>query len=169
MLDYWLASRFGRAWLSLHKGLRPRLGDLPSECALVARGEPLPAGRLWRAQDFAVRVWARFGLVVFLPFLPVGIALSALRHVRGLADVLVGSLLGMASLAGTAMAQGGMIRYRSDRTRLYLLRADQEATEKPLPRGSPGCPRRSDFWVMLLIAVVAYAILFYAGSGSDHS
>ena len=63
MVDYWLAGRFGRAWLGLHEGLRPALGEMPGECALVARGQPLAAGRLFRAQDFAVRVWWRFGMV----------------------------------------------------------------------------------------------------------
>jgi hypothetical protein len=61
MIDYWLAGYFGQAWLWLSKGLRPLLGDLTGLCQAVARGEPLPAGQLWRAQDFAVRLWWRFG------------------------------------------------------------------------------------------------------------
>ena len=61
MIDYWLAGYFGQAWLWPSKGLRPLLGDLTGLCQAVARGEPLPAGQLWRAQDFAVRLWWRFG------------------------------------------------------------------------------------------------------------
>ena len=53
MMEYWLADRFGRAWLRVHGSLRPLLGDLPLERARVARGETMPAGRLWLAQDFA--------------------------------------------------------------------------------------------------------------------
>ncbi len=168
MVDYWLASRFGRVWLRWHGSLRPLLGGLPGECARVARGEPLSAERLWRAQDFAVRVWWRFGMVSLVPLIPVGLALSAWRHVPWAAALLGWSFLGLVGLATAAMAQGGMIRYRSDRIRLYLLRADPEAAGEPLLSGSPGCPRRSDFWLMLVIAFAGSAILFYAGTPHGH-
>src|SRR6266851_7877004 len=57
IVEYWLASYLGRAWLWLHKDLRPKLGELPGLCTMVAHRNSLGAGQLWRAQDFAVRVW----------------------------------------------------------------------------------------------------------------
>lgn len=71
IVEYWLASWFGQAWLGLRGGLRSRLAQLPGWCREVARGEPLAVGQLWQVQDFAVRVWWRFGMVAVLLILPV--------------------------------------------------------------------------------------------------
>jgi len=110
LVDYWLADRLGRAWLRLHKGLRPRLGAMPGECALVARGEPLAASRLFRAQDFAVRVWWRFGMVsISMLFSLIGI--GAVLHLgRSGRNVIADLMLVPVCVAGIAMAQMGLIR-----------------------------------------------------------
>ena len=57
MINFWLAARFGRVWLRVSKGQVAANGHLPDECMLVARGEPITALRLLRAEDFAASVW----------------------------------------------------------------------------------------------------------------
>lgn len=169
MVEYWLASWFGRAWLGLHKGLRPLLGGLPGDCTLVARGEPLAAGRLWLAQDFAVRVWWRFGMVsisLLLPVIGLGAVLPPGRVVTDAGATIMTVLVCVTAIAG---AQVGMLRYRSDRNRLYVRGAGPQAADEPLPAGAPGLPRRSDFWVMLIIAVVVFGVLFYASTRTVHN
>ena len=168
MVDYWLAGHFGRAWLRLHQGLRPALGEMPGECALVARGQPLAAGRLFRAQDFAVRVWWRFGMVSISMIFPL-IGIIAVLHLgragrNAIADLMI--LVGC--IATVSIAQMGLIRYRSSRIRFYLLKAGLQADEELLPPGAPGLPGRSDFWVTLVIAVAFFAIIFYASTRAGH-
>lgn len=164
IVEYWLASYLGRAWLWLHKGLRPKLGELPALCVLVAHGNSLAAGQLWRAQDFAVRVWWRFGMVSVLAMLVIGVIAKAAAHGPVL-DVAVGVAVTLLCFMAVAGAQVFMIRYRSDRTRLYMSKADAGAGEQPLPLGSPGLPRRSDFWLMLISAVAILGILGIASNG----
>ena len=36
--------KVGQLWLRLHKDMRPRTGEMPGGCALIARGVSLPAG-----------------------------------------------------------------------------------------------------------------------------
>jgi len=66
------------------------------------------------------------------------------------------------------MAQMGLIRYRSNRIRFYLLKAGPQADDEPLPPGAPGLPRRSDFWIMLVIAVTLFAIILYGSTRPGH-
>lgn len=165
-MEYWLANRLGRVWLRLHKGLQPGLGAAPGECVMVARREPLAAERLWRAQDFAVRVWWRFGMVIFLLIFPLIAVGAATRPGRSGRDVLAALAAGLVCVAAVAMAQAGLLRYRSDRTRLYLLKAGPAAASQPLPPGAGGLPRRLDFWVMLVLALAVFAVLLYAGTRS---
>jgi len=119
MMEYWLADRFGRAWLRFHGSLRPLLSDLPGECALVALGETMPAGRLWLAQDFAARVWWRFGMATCLLLLPGGFALGILRHVHAVATVLAAAFYALLCVAGVAVAEAAMIRWRCNQNRLH--------------------------------------------------
>lgn len=57
VVEYWIASQAGRSWLRVMRPARRKLAaDLPGDCELIAQGVSLPAGRLWRAQDFAVHV-----------------------------------------------------------------------------------------------------------------
>ena len=160
LIDYWLAAHLGRIWLRIHPGLRSRIGHLPCRCAAVARGEQLPAAELWEAQDFAVRLWWRCCMVL-LALIGVGGGITAAvcpdSAGAGIAvDLMIPLAYGMA----VTMGQSIMTRYRSDRIRLYLRRAGARAGAQPLPAGSPGLPRRSDFWVITAIAVAAGTILF---------
>jgi hypothetical protein len=164
MVDYWLADYFGRAWLWVRKGLAPRLGHLAGLCQAVARGESLPAGQLWQAQDFAVRIWWRFGMASVLALVVIGVTAKEVAQgaVLSAAVAVVATLLCFMAVAG---AQVFMLRYRSDRTRLYLRKAGAAASEQPLPPGSPGLPRRSDFWLMLISALAVVGILGIASVG----
>jgi hypothetical protein len=136
---------------------------MPRECAQVARGHTLAAGRLWQAQDFAVRVWWRFGMALAVLASVTGVVISTLPS-RAARDW--GSIVPAVLICGAAasMGQMGMIRYRSARTRLYLVNADPRNADEPLPPGSPGLPGRYDFWLMLIAAVALFAIIFYAGT-----
>jgi uncharacterized membrane protein YhaH (DUF805 family) len=170
LVEFWLAGWFGRAWLHVHSSLRPKLGDLPGECGLVARGEQMPAGRLWRAQDFAVRVWWRFAMAVLLLLLPpAGVALGIMAQLRWhAAETAVAWLFyAIAAVVIVALAQAGLIRYRSSQNRLWWTK-DKSSPEEPLPAGSDGLPRRSDFWLVSLLAAAAFLILVYASTRSPH-
>lgn len=168
LVEYWLAGHFGRAWLWLHRSLEPEFGVLPSQCTQVARGNTLPAEQLWRAQDFAVRVWWRFGMAVFLLIFPV-IGLGAVLNPGPAGrDAGGGLIFGFGCVTGAALAQAGLIRYRSDRTRLSVIKSGPQGAGQPLPAGAPGLPRHADFWVMLVIACAVFAILLYAGTRSPH-
>jgi hypothetical protein len=168
IVEYWLAGRFGRAWLWLHRSLEPKFGLLPGECTQVAHGNTLPAEQLWRTQDFAVRVWWRFGMAVFLLVFSV-IGLGALLNPGPVGtDVGTSLIFGFGCVTGAALAQAGLIRYRSDRTRLYLIKSGPQGAGQPLPPGAPGLPRRFDFWIMLMLALIVFAILIYAATRSAH-
>lgn len=169
VVEFWLADWFGRAWLRLHSSLRPALGDLPGECALVARGEQMPAGRLWRAQDFAARVWWRFAMVMCLLLFPFGFALgvSAQLGLQAAETALMWLLysIGAAMMAG--IGQAAMMRHRSgENQRSWTMRL--ASREEPLPEWSDGLPRRSDFWLVTLLTVGVFLILLYAGTRSPH-
>lgn len=165
-MQFWLAGRLGQAWLAVRPGLRAQLGELPGDCALVALGTPVPATRLWRAADFAVRVWSRFGVASWLLFFPVLGVEALLRPGRIGTDIGVVIGFALACVAGASIAQAGMLRYQSLRIRQYLLEADPMAGGEPLPRDASGSPRSYDFWVMLAIAVTIFGVLLYAAARS---
>ncbi|MGE5285615.1 MAG: hypothetical protein ACM3ML_00105 [Micromonosporaceae bacterium] len=166
--EYWLACYLGRAWLWLQPSLRPAMEDLPDLCQRVAKGEQLPAGQLWEAQDFAVKVWWRAGLAVVLLIFPV-IGLTAVLH-PGHTGRNVGAdvIAVLVCLGGVAAAQMTLLRFRANRTRDQMARTELTESVHSLPQGALGLPRRSDFWVMLTIAIALFAALFYAGSHSTH-
>jgi hypothetical protein len=160
--EYWLASLFGRVWLQLRPGLRPMLGELPGGAEAVARGSVLPAGRLLRVQDFAARAWSRFAIAAILLLAPVIAAVAVINPgpwgTRVAADIgLV--FVGVAAVAG---AQTILLRYRSHRTDAFVLRNLPDWDTTPLPGGSPGLPRRSDFWLAAGIAVAVFTVMLYA-------
>jgi hypothetical protein len=165
MVEYWLASKLGQLWLTMHKGMRPRLGGLPGECALVARGQQLPAGRLYRAQAFAARVWWRASMITVLLLFPVIGAASALHVGRVGTDVAVGFMM-LGGCAGTiSIAQMGLLSFRSGLIRLYLLKADPQAADQPLPPGSLGWPSRWDWTApMILEALIPGRIQSHAST-----
>lgn len=169
LVEYWLAGWLGRAWLGVRRGLRlqERDGELPSLCAAVGRGRVLHAGQLRSVQDFAVRMWWRFGFASCV--LMVAIGLTAEEAAGGVAprpvlDVVIGLIFVMA----VASAQVVTILYRLIRTQLHLRKVDAEARFWPLPPGAPGMPRRFDFWVTAAIAVTVCAGLLNWGLHSPH-
>jgi len=166
--EYWIAGHLGRAWLAVCRHLRARLGGLPGECALVARGESLSAGRLWLVQDFAVRVWWRLAVAAIVLALPAGGSLALLSPGQVMWTVAAVAVAVLSGVTGAALAQLGMIRYRSSQTGRYLLKAGPQAGSEPLPPGAAGLPRHSDFWVMLAVALAAFGVLFYAGAQAPH-
>jgi hypothetical protein len=170
LFDYWLAAYLGRVWLIVRSGLRLRLvnADMPGLCAALARGKVLSAESLWGAEDFAVRVWVRTGLVAVVLMGTVGMVAKALAH-GAVAVPVISVVAVLICLSGVAFAQAGMSRYRSDRIRIYLRGAGASAYGQPLPQDAAGLPRRADFWVMLLIAVAVFGILFYSGTRSLHT
>lgn len=94
---------------------------MPTACQALAEGDGVPAALTWRVQEFALRVWARFALVVVLPgFVATGVAaaLHPAQAGRNWAAAIVG-VLGTLMIVG--LAQMGLLRYRADRTRRYLL------------------------------------------------
>jgi hypothetical protein len=168
LIEFWLADLFGRAWLRLNRSLKPMLGEMPGECALLARRKQLPAGRLWRVQDFAARVWWRFGMTAALLGCAIAAATLAVSRGRVGTDIAVASIFAGAGVAGVAMAEMGMIRYRSNQNRLSWARAGASAGQERLPEGSAGLPEKSDFWLMFLIAGVVSSIIIYAATRSAH-
>jgi hypothetical protein len=162
IVEYWLAGWFGQAWLGLRRGLRSRLAQMPGRCRDVARGESLAADQLWRVQDFAVRVWWRFGMAAVLLILPVGGVVALLQPGRVGTDVGTSLVFGLGCVMAVAGAQMALLRYRADRTRRHVLRGGPKAAGQPLPPGAAGLPRRSDFWVMLVISLAFCAVLISA-------
>ncbi len=166
--EFWLAGKFGLVWLRLHAGLRLALGEVPADCALLAIGQTIPAGRLCRAQGFAARVWWRAGIVGVLLIFPVIGAAAAVRADQAATDVAVSLIFGLGCLAGVAMLQMALLSFRSSQVRLYIRAVGPRAGGVPLPAGSLGLPRRWDFWVMLIIAVAVFGVLLYAGTRTGH-
>lgn len=163
LVDYWLAGHLGRVWLRLRKDRRKEDGDLPGLCASVARGATLPARTLWRVQDFAGMIWLGVGVTPMVFLLVAGVAAKALSGGAIPFAIAVGSASPLVILFGIAAGQMITIRYRASQIRLYLLRADRAAGALPLPAGSPGLPRRSDFWTALALAVIVGVILLVSG------
>lgn len=167
LIDYWLAGHLGAAWLRLRKGLRTQSGDLPGLCSSVAHGATVSARTLWRVQDFAITAWLRFSQVVMASFLAIGLAIGIpvkLLSGGALPFAAVVSVTSVTVLAsGIAAAQTVTILYRAIRVQLYLRKADRVAAFLPLPPGSPGLPRRSDFWAALVTATAIIVLLLYAG------
>lgn len=171
LVDFWLACYLGRAWLLARRflHLRPVNDGLPEVCRQVASGHQLPAGVLFLAQDFAARVWWRFSMAVGLLFLPLIVALGISVHLRWRAaeTALTWLLYAIIAAALVGLAQMGLLRYRSNQNRRWWTR-EKSSPDEPLPAGSDGLPRRSDFWLATLLAVTACLILGYASTRSSH-
>jgi hypothetical protein len=171
LVEYWLACYLGRAWLLARRRLnfRPVNEGLPEVCREVAHGYQVPAGRLWLAQDFAVRVWWRSAMAAGLIFVPLVFALGISVQLRWRAAETALTWLDYAvgASAIVALAQMGLIRYRSNQNRLWWTK-EKASPQEPLPAGSDGLPRRSDFWLATVLALAACFILGYAGTRSPH-
>jgi hypothetical protein len=166
--EYWLAGQLGKAWLWARPGLCDRLGGMPAACQSIARGEPTPAEQIWRAQEFAVRVWWRFAVVIAIPsFLVIGVAAIVKPGPDG-RDWAAAILGALGTLMIVGLGEAAVLRYRADQTQRYLLAGGAEARDKPLPAHTTGHPRRYDFWLMLSLVLLVCAILFYASTRSPH-
>jgi hypothetical protein len=169
IMEYWLAAFFAGSRLRLGLGRPAVVGELRDSCRAAASRRPLPARQLYQAQDFAVRVWWRFGMVAIVLLLPVIGITAAVRPGQAGLDVAVdvGGVLVCVTLV--ALALMGVIRFRSARTRHYLRKAGPEARDKPLPPGALGLPRPLDFWMLLTISGIVFLILFYASGAQPAS
>jgi hypothetical protein len=163
LVDYWLAGHLGRLWLRLRKGMRSERGDLPGLCASVARGAMLPARTLSRVEDFAATIWLWTSVIPMVFFLVGAVAAKALSGGAIPFAIAAGFGSALLLLFGIAGAQIATAQYRGIRVRLYLSRADRSAGALPLPPGSPGLPRRSDFWIALALAVIVGAVILISG------
>ncbi len=167
LVEYFLAGYFGRAWLAVSRRVRRRLAALPGWCGQVARGQDQPASQLGQVQEFAVRAWWRFGLVAAVLLLPVIGAGAAIRPGRIGTDVGVCIMVVLVAAMGVAGAEMAVIRFRAFRTSTYLLRYPAKGGQ-PLPPGSAGLPRQSDFWLTFAVALAVVLVLLYAGTRSAH-
>jgi hypothetical protein len=163
LVDYWLAGHLGRLWLRLRKSMRPERRDLPGLCASLARGGALPARTLSRVEDFAATIWLWASLTPTICFIVGALAAKALSGGAIPFAIAAGFGSALLLLLGIAAAQVATARYRGNRVRLYLSRADRSAGALPLPPGSPGLPRRSDFWIALTLAVIVGAVILVSG------
>jgi hypothetical protein len=166
MVDYWLAGHLGKFWVRASPRLRGALDDLPAACLAIASGEPVPARLTWRAQEFAVRIWGRFSLLIFLPafaVIGVGALVRPGQTGRNVAAAIVGVLV---SLAIMAAAQMGWTRVRANSTQKYLATSAPDAGNESLPRGAGGRPSPYDFWAVTALTLVILGILFYASTRS---
>jgi hypothetical protein len=163
LVDYWLAGHLGREWLRLRKSMRSDRGDLPALCESVARGAILPARTLSRVEDFAATIWLWTSGTPMVCFLVGAVAAKALSGGAipfGIAAGVGSALLLLFAIAGAQIATA---LYRGGRVRLFLNKADGSAGALPLPPGSPGLPRRSDFWIALTLAVIVGGVILIAG------
>jgi hypothetical protein len=162
MINFWLAARFGGIWLRVHKGLRPALGQMPGECMRVARGEPIAAGRVLEAEDFAVLAWWRAAMAVCVLLLLAPVAAVTIAGPVG-RDIASSAAYAGGGLAVLAASQMGYLRIKYYRLRLYLTKAGPSAKELPVERAAPGRPRPADFWVILVVPAALYGFFLFAG------
>ncbi len=165
IVDYWLLARLGQVWLRIRPGLRPALGEMPAVCDAVARGEPVPAARLLRAQQFGFGVWWVFGLCALIMNFPLLAVLAAVHPGPVGRNAGVGVMVFLVLLMAIAMAQIIMLWFRANRAKWFLLRHPGDF-ERPLPHGSPGLPRSADFWLASTAAVIFFTIMLFASGAA---
>ncbi len=163
IVEYWLADRFGRAWLRLRKRERLALAEKMASCGVVAHGGRLPAGKLWKAQAFAALMWFRVAIVIAVFLGVIAIPAASLRN-NGVRNVIADVVLVLGSIAVISGAQMGMISYRRNSTHRHILRAGPQSALKVLEDGARGLPRPGDFWLILAITLAGSALIFYSAS-----
>jgi hypothetical protein len=161
LVEFYLAAQLGRIWLRLHPALKQRLGDGPEVCLRAARDREISPAMLWRAQEFAVRVWWRSAMASMVMLFPTVIAISLILGPKSrLEGWLIGGLtLLWAAVAMTAMVQMMISRYRADQTRRYIAKGGT----KPLDGYESGYPTQYDFSFGTGLAVIVAGVLGYAG------
>ena len=161
LVEFYLAARLGRVWLRLHPGLKQRLGDCPDACMMAAVDRDINPALLWRAQEFAVRVWWRTAMASLVVFFPLIVAISLIlgpnSRVEGWLIGILGLLWG--AVAMTAMIQMMISRYRADQTARYIAKGGA----KPLDGYENGYPTGYDFSLGTGLAVLVAGLLGYAG------
>jgi len=162
VINFRLAARFGRVWLRVRKGQASAKVQMPDECMLVARGEPIAAMRLLAAENFAANVWWGLGMTLCSLFVIAPIsALAFPGHVgRGIAAWSIGI---SGTLVMLAMSQMAFLRIQSYRLLTYLRHSGWQAGDQPLKPGAPGRPRPADFWVTLVGSAAIVGFVVFAG------
>lgn len=161
LVEFYLAAQLGRIWLRLHPALKQRQGDAPEVCLMAARDREISPAMLWRAQEFAVRVWSRAAMASFVVFLPPVVVVSL---ILGPNSRLEGWLIGSLTLLWVAVMMTGMVqmmisRYRADQTARYIAKGGT----KPLDGYENGYPTQYDFSFGTGLAVIVAGVLGYAG------
>jgi hypothetical protein len=161
LVEFYLAAQLGRIWLRLHPSLKQRIGDGPDLCLMAAKDREINPMMLWRAQEFAVRVWWRAAMASFVVFVPPAVAISLIlgpdRRVEGLLIAILTVLSVTAAM--TAMVQMMISGYRADQTARYIAKGGT----KPLDGYENGYPTQDDFAVGTGLAVIVAGVLGYAG------
>jgi hypothetical protein len=143
LVEFYLAAGLGRVWLRVHPALRQHLGDGPDACLMAAVNREIPPAMLWRAQEFAVRVWWRTAMALMLVFFAFALMIAA---VLGRGSRIGGWLLASVTIVFVAVMAAAMVqmmisRYRADQTGRYIARGGT----KPLDGHENGYPTRYDF------------------------
>ncbi len=161
LVEFYLAAQLGRIWLRLHRSLKQRIGDGPDLCLMAAKDREINPMMLWRAQEFAVRVWWRVAMASLVVFVPPAVAISLIRGPNSRVEGwLIASLtLLWVAVAMTAMVQMMISRYRADQTARYIAKGGT----KPLDGYENGYPTQYDFSFGTGLAVIVAGVLGYAG------
>jgi hypothetical protein len=169
MINFRLAACFGRVWLRVRKGQASAKGQMPDECMMVARGEPIAAMRLLAAENFAANMWWGAGMALCSLFViaPVS-ALAIPGHVGR--DIAVWSIGISGTLVMLVMSQMAFLRIQSYRLLTYLRHSGWQADDQPLKPGAPGRPRPADFWVTLVgsAAIVGFVVFAAVQAAEGH-
>jgi len=161
LVEFYLAAQLGRIWLRLHPALKQRVGDGPDLCLRAAKDREINPALLWRAQEFAVRVWWRAAMASMVVFFAPIAAISLILGPKSRLESWLIRCLGLlwAATAMTAMVQMMISRYRADQTARYIAKGDT----KPLDGYENGYPTQYDFSFGTGVAVIVAVILGYGG------
>jgi hypothetical protein len=161
LVEFFLAARLGRVWLRLHPAAKQDWGDGPDDCLMAAKDRDINPALLWRAQEFAVRVWWRTAMASMLVSFALVLAVAALLGRGSRVGGWIGGSLGLLGVIVlmAAMIQMMISRYRADQTARYLAKGGT----KPLDGYENGYPTAYDFSFGSGLAVIVAGVLGYAG------
>jgi len=115
-----------------------------------------------RGVRFGARMWFVAGLAGAVMIVVVGLLAEAIPR-GGWRDGVGYALLGVSLLSVVSLSQMGMISYRRNQTSRYVVRGGPAAAARP-SGARRGLSRRTDFWLILAIAVVGSVLIYYAKS-----
>jgi hypothetical protein len=161
LVEFYLAAGLGRVWLRLNPALRQTLGNGPDACLMAAVNREIPPALLWRAQEFAVRVWWRTAMAAMLACFAVAVMITAVfgRGSRIGGWLLASVTIVLVTAMAAAMVQMMISRYRAGQTGRYIAKGGT----KTLDGYENGYPTRYDFSFGTGLAVIVAGILGYAG------